>query len=43
VGASKHNTLLRVMCHRTDSLSCDTLHRNKVLCFDAPTLYHLDI
>jgi len=27
----------------TCCLSCDTLHRNKVLCFDAPTLYHLDI
>jgi len=24
-------------------LSCDTLHRNKVLCFDAPSLYLLDI
>ena len=22
-------------------LSCDTLHRNKVLCFDSPTWYHL--
>jgi len=24
-------------------LSFDTLHGNKVLCFDSPTLYHFDI
>ena len=36
-GASKHNTLLR--CNV--SQDCDTLHRNKVLCFDAPSLYLL--
>jgi len=27
----------------TCSLSFDTLQRNKVLCFDTPTLYHFDI
>jgi len=33
-----------VRCQKIDSgLSFDTLHRNKVSCFDSPTWYHFDI
>ena len=42
----RQNTTLYydVMCHRTDNMFRPfTIHRNKVLCFDAPFLYLLDI
>jgi len=38
VGTSKHNTIL--WCSKSP---LDTLHHNKVLCFDVPTRYPFDI